>query len=463
MSKGLPFILIAFFSYVGTFGQNVEGTLELQFNANNHVPFWMRANKFGSVPSKGTSSSFIGNIYKHYGDTSTFKKFDYGLGLEVRANIGSETNVTIIEGYGKVKYDFIEIRAGRFKEFLGLVDSSLSIGSFSISGNALGIPKIELRVPDYWPKNTLISGRGNYAHGWYGYIPSKGTLAQVDSLYTYFHQKSLWIRIARPHWKLKLYGGFVDNAYWGDEYKLHESFTLTKAQRYWSVISGKNWQDSKVGNHVGNIDIRAEYDLVNYKITTYRQFFYEVGALWHLANIADGLMGVTVQKKNPSNGSWDWGKLLLEFLYTKNQAGEPWSKPTPTGNENYLNHYLYNYGWSYHNYSLGTPFITPRHTAKEEMPYNELEYFVNNRLWALQAGFEGKAYSWDTRLKLSYSRNFGTRATESSFPVSNQFSFYLEGRKPLKNQFTAGFMLSADSGALLPNSTGLTLSLKKRF
>lgn len=465
MRKSLLIILIALYTSLGTFGQNVESTLELQLNANNHVPFWMRTNKFGSVPSKGISSSIIGNVYKHYGDSALYRKFDYGLGLEVRANIGNESKVTIIEGYGKVKYDFIEVRAGRFKEFLGLVDSSLSMGSFSISGNALGIPKIELRVPEYWPRKGLISGRGNFAHGWYGYIPTKGTLAQTDSLYTYFHQKSLWVRIARPHWKIKFYGGFVDNAYWGDEYKLHESFNMSKFQRYWSVISGKVWQQSKVGNHVGNIDARVEYDLTNYRIAAYRQFFYEVGALWHLANIADGLMGVSIQKKNRGSKQWDWEKLVLELLYTKNQAGEPWSKPTPTGNENYLNHYLYNYGWSYRDQSLGTSFITPRHAARRNLPAssNELEYFVNNRLWGAQVGFEGQILDWDTRAKLSYTRNFGTRATEKVFPVSNQISFNIESRKPLKNNYAAGFILSADTGELLPDAVGITLSLAKHF
>lgn len=443
--------------------QKFHGALEARLNMNNEVPFWLRANQYGSTPLSGSSGTFLGRLYRDYHPQDSLKWLDWGIGFEGRADLGKESRFRIIEGYGKVKLGFLEIRGGRFKEFLGLTDSTLSMGSFAISGNALGIPKIELRIPEYWPKNTLISGRGNYAHGWYGYIPSKGTLAQVDSLYTYFHQKSLWVRIARPHWKLKLYGGFVDNAYWGDEYKLHESFTLSKAQRYWSVVSGKVWQASKVGNHVGNLDIRSEYELQNCIIATYRQFFYEVGALWHLANIADGLMGITVQRKKMRAREWDWSKLILEILYTKNQAGESWSKPTPTGNENYLNHYLYNYGWSYHDQGLGTPFITPRYIAKDDFPHEELEYFINNRLWGLQTGFEGKAYEWGTRIMLSYSRNFGTRATEFRFPASSQFSFYIEGTRVLKRGFATRFMLASDLGELLPNSTGLSISMEKKF
>lgn len=456
------FLLLSIFPY-SLSAQQWQGALETRLNLNNSVPFGLRANQYGSVPLSGTSATFLGSGYRHYTPSDSLKPnklLDWGLGLEARADLGKETRFTIIEGYGKIRVSFLEVRGGRFKEFLGLIDSTLSMGAFTISGNALGIPKVELRVPEYWPKNTLISGRGNYAHGWYGYIPMTRA---PGSLYTYLHQKSLWVRIARPHWKLKLYGGMVDNAFWGDEYKMHTSFRMSKAQRYWAVVSGQNWQDSKVGNHAGNLDFRAEYDLNNYQIAAYRQFFYEVGALWHLANIADGLMGISVQKKKPDHTVIEWNKLLLEFLYTKNQAGETWSKPTPTGNENYHNHYLYKYGWSYLDQNLGVPFITPRHTARPDLPYHEMEYFINNRLWAIQAGFEGRAYSWHTRLKMAYSRNFGTRVTEAEFPASNQFSFYLESRRTLKNGFNAGFMLAADSGQLLPNSTGLTVSVGKRF
>lgn len=457
-------LLLILFSLTSSslIAQEWHGALETRLNLNNHVPFALWANQYGSAPLPGASATLLGRGYRHYtsSDSLKTKKMDWGLGLEARADLGKQTRFHIIEGYGKIRASFLEVRGGRFKEFLGLTDSSLSMGSFSISGNALGIPKIELRIPEYWPKNTLISGRGNYAHGWYGYIPMNRA---PGSLYTYFHQKSLWIRIAKPHWKLKLYGGLVDNAFWGDEYKMHSSFTMGKARRYWMVVSGQNWQGSKVGNHVGNFDIRTEYDLSYYKIVAYRQFFYEVGALWHLANIADGLIGISLQKKKPDHTAVEWNKLLLEFLYTKNQAGEPWSKSTPTGNENYHNHYLYQSGWSYRNQNLGLPFITSRRTARPDLPYDPLEYFVNNRLWAMQAGFEGRAYSWLTRLKLAYSRNFGTRVTELEFPASNQFSFSMEGRKSLNNDFSVGFMFAADNGQLLPNSTGLTVSVEKRF
>jgi hypothetical protein len=467
MKCNLKIILFLFFTLTTSplAAQEWQGGIELGLNVNSTTTYWSRVNRFGSSPLNGTSGTLLANFSKEYKpvDPSEKSKFDWGVGAETRIDLGTSTRFRLIEGYAKAKYDFIEVRGGRFKEFLSLVDTTLSLGSFALSGNALGIPKIELRVPDYWPRNTLISGRGNFAHGWYGNIATIGTLAQVESLHTYFHQKSLWIRIARPNWKIKFYGGFVDNAYWGDEYKMHDSFTMSKAQRYWSVISGKVWQESKVGNHVGNIDAKVEYELEKYKISLYRQFFYEVGALWHLANIADGLMGLTLQKKEKVSRLVDWNKILLELLYTKNQAGETWSKPTPTGNENYLNHYIYNYGWSYRGQTLGLPMITVRTDGRDNLPTSELEYHVNNRLWGINLGADGVIFDRNTFVKLTYSKNFGTRNTESTFPVAHQISWIVQSIKKINSNYSYGFSLSGDHGQLLPSGLGLNINAKREF
>lgn len=450
------FILI-FFVVSTSSAQIFKASTELRLNVNNEVPYWLKTNQFGSRPLSGLSGTFIGKISKE----TTSKPVDYGFHVEGRADLGNRTKWDWIEANAFVKLGPFELKGGRSKEFMGLVDSTLSVGSFSMSGNALGIPKIEFRIPEYWPRNSFIAIKGNFAHGWYGYSPTKNTLSQVDSLKTYFHQKSLYIRVKPLHERIRLYAGIVDNAFWGDEYRMHSSFDLTKAQRYWSVVSGKNWQDSKVGNHAGNIDVRAEYDAENLTFSLYRQFFYEVGALWHLANIADGLMGVSIEPQNKELNIWH--KLLLEVIYTKNQAGEPWSKPTPTGNENYLNHYMYNNGWSYKNMGLGLPLITARNDARADHPYSDLEYFVNNRLWGINLGGEGKFHDWETRIKLTYTRNFGTRATENTFNASNQVSIFLDGGKSFGNNWEGGFMLGADFGKLLPNASGLTIYTRKRW
>ena len=82
--------------------------------------------------------------------------------------------------------------------------------------------------------------------------------------------------------------------------------------------------------------------------------------LFHFANIQDGLNGISLENKNTAAILFRWKKFLFEFLYTKNQAGEPWSPSYTSPYEPYYNHGQYIQGWSYKGVGLGTPFITPR-------------------------------------------------------------------------------------------------------
>ena len=51
--------------------------------------------------------------------------------------------------YIKAKFGAFEIYAGRRKEIFGLVDSTLSSGSYIWSGNALPMPKIQISTPNF--------------------------------------------------------------------------------------------------------------------------------------------------------------------------------------------------------------------------------------------------------------------------------------------------------------------------
>jgi hypothetical protein len=168
-------------------------------------------------------------------------------------------------------------------------------------------------------------------------------------------------------------------------------------------------------------------------------------------------------------------KILIEFLYTKNQAGEPWSPPTPTPYESYYNHYQYINGWSYHGTGLGTPFIGTRADIREELPSSPNEYFINNRVAAAHIGCEGSLASLSYVLKASYSWNYGTyRTTDEEqstnidnpgvygiFGVQRQFSTYFQLGKELKNGFNLSCITALDTGELYYNSFGLFLSISK--
>jgi hypothetical protein len=61
-------------------------------------------------------------------------------------------------------------------------------------------------------------------------------------------------------------------------------------------------------------------------------------------------------------------KIVVEFMNSKSQGGEPDAKITPSGDEDYYNNYLYERGWTYHGENLGNPLFTSKKYARENLP-----------------------------------------------------------------------------------------------
>jgi hypothetical protein len=446
-----------------------------------HVPFWMRSHQYGSIPLSGISIGIIGSARKEYGvQTKSF--WDWGAGLEVRTNAGKKVEAIFVEAYAKAKIGKFQIKGGRWKEVIGLCDSSLSSGSFVISGNALGIPKVEVSVPEF---SNLLGGKlfafkGSFAHGWVGEVPMRQF---TQSARTYFHQKSFYVRFGKPEWKLKLTGGFSHNVFWGDERKIFaDEYFFSDWKSYLYVVLGKvafTRNVAKVGNHLGSIDFGADYNFRNTVLRLYRQQFYDVGALSKLANVLDGLNGVAVINKRQRRDNFHWKKILFELMYSANQAGQPWSPKTASGAENYYNHDIYSQGWSYKALALGNPFMTRRLDARDGQASNPNEYFINNRLLLFHTAMECQYKNWNVVAKLSYSKNKGTWATSSYgrrtangllqlpiygiFKEVGQFSGFAEISKRVSNGLILSGSMALDYGKLLPNSFGTMFKLSKSF
>ncbi len=267
--------------------------------SSENIPFWLRSNQYGSIPLDNISLSLIGSVHKDYDNTKT-RLIDWGASVEGRVNMGNKSNFSLIEGYGKIRISIFEIKAGRSKEIVGLCDSSLCSGSFALAGNALGIPKVQVSIPEFYSLplfGKLFAFKGDFAHGWIGEIQVNMMNNGMGHLKTYLHQKSLYGRFGKPDWKWKLYGGFNHQVFWGNEKILYDNyFTLSPIETYLYVITGKPYgtnfiPKSKIGNHIGSIDLGFEYNFQNVRLLAYHQFFYDIGALYYLANIRDGLNG----------------------------------------------------------------------------------------------------------------------------------------------------------------------------
>lgn len=462
---------------------------------NNVVPFWMRSNQFGSIPSNGASGSFIGRAYRDY-DTTKSGLFDWALGFEGRANAGKASKLLLIEGYGKVKAGIFQVKVGRSKDVMGFNgDSLLTSGNWSVSGNSLGIPKVEISIPDFYRiplLDGLFSFKGTFAHGWVGKqeLRSKLWIGQ-DSIKdhapinTYFHSKSLYVRLGKADWKLNLTAGVNHQVYWGNEKDIYgESYDISNFRNFLYVLTGSTFDNgkvpgSKVGNHLGSVDVAASYKWGDVNLIGYRQFFYDAGALGHLANLKDGLTGLTLVNEKRTSNLIDWRKILIELLYSKNQAGELSSKITPSGDEDYYNNHIYRKGWTYKDQNIGSPFLTSRNgNIRGDLIMDPNNYFINNRVIAVHLGAELGIQKWTQVVKLSFSNNYGTYNTSAIgssigrrrdpprygiFKTVKQMSLYTEGSKHLRGSMRIGYSAAVDHGDLLKNSLGFSVRVSKQF
>ncbi len=452
------------------------------------VPFWLRSMKYGSIPLDGLSVSATGGIKKTYSPDKN-KKFDWGASFEGLINQGYKTEAILIEASAQVRYSIFQFKAGRCKDMMGLVDSTLSSGAFSVSGNSLGVPKIEISIPDYWDipfTKGLIAIKGNLAHGWMGRVNLETNHSKVPSANCYFHQKSLYGRIGKPDWKVKFYGGANDQAIWGNEGELRDSCDMSLFESYIYMFFGKV-QDrststipdhSKVGNHVGSIDQAMEVDFNSFSLTGYHQFFYDAGALACLDNIKDGIFGLSYKNKAKKNSAFQFQKIVLEYFCSKSQGGEVDSKDRASEFEDYYNNFIYYDGWSYDSENMGNPLITSQKYIKGNPPMDDLLYYANNRVVAFHAGLDFSYAKWQFRCLLTSSANYGTYYVAPAyhgkgstivyndppyFEKVNQFSGSFEAIRNLKNGYHISCNICFDKGELLYDSVGGEVKLTKRW
>jgi hypothetical protein len=449
----------------------------------NKLPFWLRADQNGSIPLSGASVSGIASIYRSY-DTARKPFIDWSTGLQVRANAGNTSNLTLIEGYIKGKMGILQIQGGRTKDMTGLVDSSLSTGAFAISGNALGIPKIGISIPDYYSlkfTNDLIAVKAAYSAGYLGDVQLiKYSTNLTNNPPGFYQENELYGRFGRPNWRLKIYAGINHHVMFDDERKVQgPNYTLNMFQTFVYAATGRTYNHySKVGNHIGSVDLAVQYEFDKSRLFIYRQNLYDEGALAHLANIADGITGISLTNKNPSPTGFTWRKILFEQIYTVNQAGYFNSPYTKSGDENYYNNPEYKYGWSYYGVALGNPLlVTPQYTRKG-FPIAPGDYFISNRVSAFHLAAMGSAFNLDVTTRFTYSINYGDFATSPEgnslgkihtqpiyglFQTVNEFSWGLDVGKHLSNGYNVGVSVAGDAGSLYYNSVGAILKVKKVF
>jgi hypothetical protein len=457
----------------------------------DRTPFWLHANQFGTVLTSGSSVSLRGGINQLWtldrqGTTTRLVrdsvynpspgKWTFELGAEAVANVGATHNLLLPQAYGTVSYGNWRLLLGRRKQWIGLADSTLGMGSYAWSTNALPIPQIQFGLHQYTKvpfTQGWLSIKGFVSEGWFE--KNRSITKELK-----FHQKQLYGRLGKPGGKFFLLGGLNHQAQWGGKtpYETVDGQMPKRFSDYLYVISGvasRGRLDStasffdnshRIGNHLGTVDFGFEVRGTKSTWTAYRQNIYEDGSLFNLENIKDGLNGIKIQFNEPKPSLFNVREAVFEVLYTKNQAGRIFIfNQAIFGKDNYFNHAQVRDGWSYHDRGIGTPFIPPTSQTVWKFPNYGNAFTSNNRVWVLHTGLRGSLlnrYEWST--KLSYSSNAGVY--DLPFPETVfQFSGVLTLQTPLKwlGGSTLKGSLATDVGGLYPNSTGLMLSLRKEL
>ncbi len=458
-------------------------------SASSRTPFWMTANQYGEVPASGMNAALKASLHKEYDTLYHFpamrmRTFSHGYGVSITANTSGTSRVVVPEAYLKIRYAFLEFYAGRRKEITGIADSALSSGSFIWSGNALPLPKIQLSIPEYTPilAQGLISVKGTYAHGWFG---STGAVKHY-----FLHQKTLYGRLGKPGWRLKMHAGFNHQVQWGGRpatpfYDPETQQTISRFPgdfpAYLKVVSGislnrgtavnqpgvpANEALNRAGNHLGTIDLALQWDGPAMRLLLYRQSIYEDGSLYHLSNIADGLLGVSV--RNKAGGVLR--SLVLEYLHTVNQGG-PLSASEGAiaselmGQDNYFNNSLYTDGWTYKGKGIGTPFIIPFSDIPDLYPTYVKEkinpaYLINNRVRMYHMSAAWRAGDFSLISRYAFSVNFGSYTYPLQPMHQHVFAQQIAYRY---GSYDFSLMFSGDAGKLIRESYGLKLSIRRAW
>ena len=451
--------------------------------ATGNTPFLLRVNQYGVVPtavrSYGTTRLSIERSYRGADSSKTNKSnFDWGVAINPVLNTrAGGLEVLWPDAFVKVKYRAVELYAGRRREVIGLGDTLLTSGFLIWSGNAPTLPKVQISTPDFvsigWLKN-ILAFKVSFAHGWFT------TPYVTDS---YLHQKTLYVRLGKPHWKLKLYGGLNHQVQWGGRadylvgtQKAVGGLLPQNLKDYTSLVLGRFPEEkrndrftefdgtNRVGNHIGSIDAAVEWRAAKCSWLLYHQHPYEDASGVSFQNFPDGLTGLRFVNRSKENGL---RAVTVEVLNTMNQSGPVFDVAARfQGRDNYFNHGQYIEGWSFLGRTLGTPYIMPRTEVNPDLlALTEGIFFPNNRiqLFYLAAAFQLRSMT-TLQLRASHTFNFGSHNVQYS-PTVRQFSasFVFDTQLPLLANTYLLVSGGYDAKGLLASMLGGYVGLRKNW
>ncbi len=426
-------------------------------STGNNLPFWMTHNQSGKYATSGniqtlTEGKLSGIIYQ--GNNLHIR---YGADL---ALLTSENGVDpqVIEAYAEVIGKILTLKGGAFadEEILGGLSSTN--GDLVRSLNHRPYPMARLSTSGFIPflfAKNWFRFRAEYDEG---LLPDERIVENPR-----LHHKSLMLRFLATS-TCRVTVGMNHYVFWGGHSAQYGDLPHS-LNDYFHYITGSKGssnflmtdQINVAGNQLGSYLLTIEKDFNQYQIEFRASHPFEDRSGMEFDNLKDNLYALYFRQKKTGRLI---DEVLFEYIYTKHQSGSHHLSPDPAvkhnrGLDNYFNHGIYQSGFTYKTYSLGTPLFEPiRYAGKQ------VSGVANNRISAFHLGASGY---FSPRLQwkglLTCSRNFGTYAQPYT-PFKKQLYSIGELRWRLKNYpLSFSGLLAADAGQMSKDQIGLGLGI----
>lgn len=440
-------------------------------HTGDNTPLWQMSNLQG-LASLDNSTYIRGGVFYH----DQWGKWKVNGGLDLVAAAGFNSGIQ--QAYADFRYKWLGIFAGSKEMTAPLINSRLSSGELTWSGNSKPIPQIMIGIPEYLYLLPRLAIKGEISYGWFtdsNWMEDHTHLA-AGGWYTKnikYHHKEGFVRIGVPGGKWQLDFGMTLDTQFGGQMVTASGVTdlgNTLKDYFRIFIPGSAGDDKPAndalfyqGNFVGTEQIRGTYRGKEVAVSLYLDNYFEDFSAMGKQNGWDGLWGLELKFKRfrPINN------IVLEYLQTTNQSGplhglhEPEEGPVHKtgGSDNYYNNGLYP-GWTHWGMANGNPLL-------RSPIYNEngTLSFKYNRVKAVHLGWSGEiSDEWEYMAKLTMNRTWGTHGAPTLDILENFSAYAAFQYRPAKLKTWAFHAsLGLDTGDIYGDNFGFQLKVCKTF
>lgn len=449
--KFLLGLTLYFIGFCQGFAQNNPFNYSVSINSavssKSTLPFWMTANKFGTVPNSHHSSVYT-EVFSEFNNPES--NFSFAYKASFTGYLASKNDIFINELYGSLKFKGIQLDLGSKNDDIKWEGLSSSNGDIIKSTNTRALPGFNLKTTDYLKlpfAKKWLRVKANYAE----YLLNDKRID--DGLH--LHHKSLYFKSILSD-KFSLIAGMDHYVQWGGTSKEYGNtpFSFKDYVRINIGYSGGEGaligdQINALGNTVGAYLFQMNYTGEKTNWNAYWSHPFEDRSGRELSNYPDALYGLFIDLKKPKSFITH---VLGEFTYTKHMSGSSGI----SGRDNYFNNGYYLSGWTYFGHTIGTPFFRTKEPVEGNTAGVDENY---SRFAAYHLGFKGflsKRIQYKTNFSyVRYPGWFDTPINKEQF--SSYVEFYLHPKK-IPFEIVAG--AAADFGSVLPNNFGGFLEVR---